>query len=54
MEHDFVYCPRCTRYSVFHWIRGSGQWVCEDCHYRPPVVEQDETLAWMSAETSPL
>ena len=30
MEHDFVYCPRCTRYSIVHWIRRLGQWECED------------------------
>jgi ribosomal protein L37AE/L43A len=40
MEHDFVYCPRCTRYSIFHWVRGLGQWECEDCRYTLPMVEE--------------
>jgi len=54
MEHDFLYCPRCTRYSVFHWIHGSGQWACEDCLYKPPKGEpQEEIVAWTSAATSP-
>jgi transposase-like protein len=45
MEHDFVYCPRCTRYSVFHWIRGLGQWECEDCSYKLPTEEMIECAA---------
>jgi len=54
MEHDFLYCPRCTRYSVFHWIHGSGQWACEDCLYKPPKGEpQEEIVAWTSVATSP-
>jgi hypothetical protein len=39
MEHDFLYCPKCIRYSVFHWVRGLGQWECEDCGYKPPKEE---------------
>jgi len=42
MEHDFVYCPRCTRYSVFHWIRRLGQWECEDCSSKLPKEEMIE------------
>jgi ribosomal protein L37AE/L43A len=34
MEDDFVYCPRCRRYSIVHWCRGIGQWECEDCTYK--------------------
>jgi Zn-finger protein len=45
MTHDFLYCPRCTRYSVFHWIRRNGQWECEDCLYKPPKEEQPEEIA---------
>ena len=44
MTHDFLYCPRCSRYSVFHWIRGHGQWECEDCLYKPPKEEQQEEV----------
>ncbi len=36
MEHDFLYCPSCTRYAVFHWVRRLGQWECEDCSYQLP------------------
>jgi len=50
MEHDFVYCPRCTRYSIFHWIRGVGQWECEDCTYKLPKVEE---LECVTTGTSP-
>lgn len=51
MEHDFVYCPRCARYSVVHWIRRLGQWECEDCSYKLPKEEMIEACT-MSA-TSP-
>jgi len=53
MEHDFVYCPRCTRYSVFHWVRGLGRWECEDCAYMLPKEDKDEILKWTTAATSP-
>jgi hypothetical protein len=45
MKHDFLYCPRCTRYSVFHWIRGRGQWECEECLYKPPQEEGPREIA---------
>jgi len=48
MEHDFVYCPRCTRYSVVHWRRERGEWQCEDCAYRFPKVEEP---AWAEPAT---
>jgi len=44
MEHDFVYCPRCKRYSIFHWVCRVGQWECEDCTYKPPKVEEVECV----------
>lgn len=50
MEHDFVYCPRCTRYSIFHWIRGFGQWECEDCLYKLP---KEEMMACPTTATLP-
>ena len=50
MEHDFVYCPRCTRYSIVHWIRGLGQWECEDCSYKPP---KEELVECTTSATSP-
>ncbi len=53
MDHDFIYCPRCTRYAVFHWVRGLGQWECEDCAYKPLREEQGEMQAWTTAATSP-
>jgi ribosomal protein L37AE/L43A len=45
MRSDFLYCPRCTRYSVFRWIRGIGQWECEDCLFKPPREERQEEIA---------
>ncbi len=45
MRHDFLYCPSCTRYSVFHWVRGNGQWECEDCLYKQPKEEHQEEIA---------
>jgi len=50
MEHDFVYCPRCLRYSVVRWIRAFGQWECEDCTYRLP---KEEMMAWTTTATLP-
>jgi transposase-like protein len=50
MEHDFVYCPRCTRYSVFHWVGGLGQWECEDCSYKLPI---QESMVCSTAEPLP-
>jgi len=48
MEHDFVYCPRCTRYSVVHWQRELGHWECEDCAYHFP---QEEDGSWTTRAT---
>jgi hypothetical protein len=45
MRHDFLYCPRCSRYSVFHWIRGRGQWECEDCLSKPSKEEDPQEIA---------
>ena len=54
MEHDFVYCPRCLRYSVVHWIRGLGQWECEDCSYKLPKEEmREEMMEWTTTVTQP-
>ena len=47
MTHDFVYCPRCSRYSVVHWLRDLGRWQCEDCAYNFPV----DDVSWMAHET---
>jgi transposase-like protein len=49
MEHDFVYCPRCTRYAIFRWVRGHGQWECEDCLYKLP---REEATACATTVTS--
>ncbi len=51
MEHDFVYCPRCLRYSVVHWMSGLGHWECEDCAYKLP---REEMVAWTNTATLPL
>jgi transposase-like protein len=40
MMHDFLYCPRCARYSVVHWRRELGEWECEDCCYQFPIKEK--------------
>ena len=53
MEHDFVYCPRCTRYSIFHWVRGLGQWECDDCMYKLIKEDKEEVLPWTSSTASP-
>ena len=50
MEHDFLYCPKCTRYAVFHWVGGRSQWECEDCAFRLPT---DEVPAWTTTATLP-
>jgi transposase-like protein len=56
MEHDFVYCPRCTRYSIFHWVRGIGQWECEDCTYKLPKDDshrfaKEQVMEWTTSAT---
>jgi transposase-like protein len=48
MEHDFVYCPGCTRYSVVHWQRELNQWQCEDCSYR---FRSEEAATWTTPAT---
>ena len=40
MEHDFVYCPGCTRYSVVHRRGERGRWECEDCSFQFPNSER--------------
>jgi ribosomal protein L37AE/L43A len=50
MRHDFLYCPRCVRYSIFRWVRGQGQWECEDCSYRPP---REDALEPAAADSDP-
>ncbi len=54
MEHDFVYCPRCTRYSIVHWVWGLGQWECEDCLYKlPKDAFKDEVMACATGAVLP-
>jgi ribosomal protein L37AE/L43A len=37
MEHDFLYCPGCTRYSIVHRCAERGRWECEDCAFLFPL-----------------
>jgi ribosomal protein L37AE/L43A len=48
MEHDFVYCPGCARYSVVHWQREFGYWECEDCSAQ---LAKEENPSWTTPAT---
>ena len=40
MDHDFVYCPGCARYSIVTFKPELRAWECDDCTYTQPMDEE--------------